>query len=75
MTYSMTCSCGDVMKVKAGTRTEAVDNMKALTNEATVYEHMAQKHIGDAVPTIEQVHSIIEQSLKASAGNSQNKPR
>ncbi len=67
MTYSMTCSCGDIMTVKGGTRAEAVRNMKALMNEATLYEHMAQKHISDAVPTIEQVHTVIEQSLKASA--------
>ncbi len=38
--------------------------MKSLLNETKVYEHMAQKHIGDAVPTIEQVHAIIDQNLK-----------
>jgi hypothetical protein len=53
------------MTVKAGSRDKAVRNMKSLLNEITMYEHMAQKHIGDAVPTIEQVHSVIEQNLKA----------
>ncbi len=67
MTYSMTCSCGDRMTIKAGTREKAVRNMKALLNEAAVYEHMAQKHMRDSVPTIEQVHAIIEQNLKESA--------
>ncbi len=67
MTYSMTCSCGDIMTIKAGTRKKAVRNMKALLNEAAVYEHMAQKHMRDAVPTIEQVHAIIQQNLKESA--------
>jgi hypothetical protein len=69
VTYSMTCSCGDVMTVKGGTREKAVKNMKAFLNEATVYEHMAQKHIGDAVPTIRQVHAAIEQDLKQTAQN------
>ncbi len=64
MTFSVTCSCGETMTVKAGSREKAVRNMKSLFNEAKVYEHMAQKHIGDAVPTIEQVHSVIEQNLK-----------
>ncbi len=54
MTFSMTCSCGYVMTVKGGTREKAIRNMKSLLNETKVYEHMAQKHIGDAVPTTEQ---------------------
>jgi hypothetical protein len=53
------------MTVRAGSREKAVRNMKSLLNETRVYEHMAQKHIGDAVPAIEQVHSVIEQDLKA----------
>ncbi len=65
MTFSMTCSCGDTMTVKAVSREKAVRNMKSLLNETKVYEHMAQKHIGDAVPAIEQVHAIIEQNIKA----------
>ncbi len=64
MTFSVTCSCGETMTVKAGSREKTVRNMKSLFNETKVYEHMAQKHIGDAVPTIEQVHSVIEQNLK-----------
>jgi len=66
MTYSLTCSCGDILFVKGQTREDAVKHMKTLMSAATVYEHMAQKHIGDAVPTIEQVHQVIEQNLKAS---------
>ncbi len=64
MTFSMTCSCGETMTVKARSREKAVRNMKSLLNEDKVYEHMAQRHIGDAVPTIEQVHAIIDQNLK-----------
>ena len=65
MTYSMTCSCGDVLTVKGRTRAKAVRHMKALLSEPKLYEHLAQKHIGDSVPTIQQVHAIIEESLKA----------
>ncbi len=64
MTFSMTCSCGDKMTVRAGSREKAVRNMKSLLNETRMYEHLAQKHIGDSVPTIEQVHASIEQNLK-----------
>jgi len=70
VTYSMTCSCGDVMTVRGGTREKAIKNMKAIMNEVTVYEHMAQKHIRDAVPTIQQVHTAIEQNLKQTARKS-----
>ena len=64
MTYSMMCSCGDEITARGRTREKAIKKMKTLLNEAAVYEHMAQKHIGDAVPTIESVHEIIEQNLK-----------
>jgi len=66
MTYSMMCSCGDKITARARTRESAIKKMKTLLNGARVYEHMAQKHIGDAVPTIEHVHEVIEQNLKNS---------
>jgi predicted RNase H-like HicB family nuclease len=66
MTYSMTCSCGDVMSVQGGTREEAVKNLKAMMNEKTVAEHM-KKHPGEEVPSVEQVYAMIEQDLKAAA--------
>jgi hypothetical protein len=67
MKYSLTCSCGDVMTVKGRTRAKAVRSMQAVMNESTLYEHMSQKHIGESVPSIQQVHAIIEQSLKTAA--------
>jgi hypothetical protein len=67
MIYGVTCSCGDVMKVKAGNREEAVRNMKALMNEERVYEHMAQKHLRDRVPSMQHIHAVIEQNLKSIA--------
>jgi hypothetical protein len=67
MKYIMTCSCGDVMKVEAGTRVEAVKNLKAMMNEKSVAEHMKQKHPGEQIPAIQQVHAMIEQDLKTAA--------
>jgi len=67
MTYSMTCSCGDVMTVQANTRDEAVKKLKSLMNEEAVTEHMARKHAGEKVPTLGQVQTMIEQGLKAAA--------
>ena len=46
MTYSMTCSCGEVMTVQGNTRDEAVKNLKSLMNEESVTEHMGRKHTG-----------------------------
>ncbi len=67
MTYTMTCSCGDVMSARGSTRAEAVSNMKKVMNEKAVAAHMAQKHPGEKVPTLEQVNAMIEQGLKAAA--------
>jgi predicted RNase H-like HicB family nuclease len=67
MTYSITCSCGDVMKIQGNTREEAVRNLKVLMNEEAVTEHMMRKHPGEKLPTVLQVHAMIEQGLKASA--------
>jgi acid phosphatase class B len=67
MTYSMTCSCGDVMTIQGNTREEAVKNLKSLMDEKAVNAHMAQKHPGEKAPTVKQVHTMIEQGLKAAA--------
>ena len=67
MTYTMSCSCGDVMSVQGGTREEAVKNLKAAMTEKSVAEHMKQKHPGEAVPSVEQVYAMIDQGLKAAA--------
>jgi len=64
MTFVMRCSCGEEMTAKGRTREKAVMKLKTLLSEEAVYEHMAQKHIGETVPTIEGVHAAIEQNLK-----------
>lgn len=61
--YSMTCSCGDVMTVEAGSREEAVGKMKGMMNEAAVAAHMAEKHPGEPAMLVDQVHAMIEQHL------------
>lgn len=64
MTFSMTCTCGDVMTVEAETRDEAVGKMKEMMNESAVAAHMAEKHPGDPVPPVAEVHQMIERDLK-----------
>jgi hypothetical protein len=63
----MACSCGDVMRVEAASRADAVSKMKALMTEGTMSAHMSQKHPGEEVPTLAQMHLMIEQGLKAAA--------
>lgn len=67
MTYTMSCSCGDVVTVEGTTREEAVKNLKKKMTEQAVAEHMKQKHPGEKVPTCEQIRSMIESDLKTAA--------
>lgn len=62
--FSMTCTCGDVMNVEASTRTAAVNKLKKIMNEGAVKQHMADKHPGQAVPAVAQVHADIAQQVK-----------
>ena len=59
--YSMTCSCGDVMKVDASSREEAVGKLQGMMTEGAIKNHMIEKHPGDAIPTVEQIHGQISQ--------------
>ena len=61
----MTCSCGDVMSVEAGSQEEAVGKMKGMMNEAAVAAHMTEKHPGEPEMSVAQVHATIEQNLVA----------
>ncbi len=62
--YSMTCSCGDTMAVSAATREEAVGKLKGLMTTSAVAQHMTQKHPGQPVPPVSQVHATIEQTVR-----------
>lgn len=64
MKYSFTCSCGDVIPVDAATRQEAIEKAKGMMNEKAVSKHMAEKHKGEPVPSMEQVEMMISQSIQ-----------
>jgi len=62
--FSMTCSCGDVMSFKANTVNEAQDQAKQMMNAQAIADHFAQKHAGQPVPPIDQVHMMIDKEMK-----------
>ena len=63
--FSMTCSCGDVMKVSAESREDAVMQLKTMMNGEMIAKHMAEKHPGEAVPSMADMHMMIEQNTQA----------
>ena len=60
----MTCSCGDVMTTTAASRDEAVKKIQGKMDEPTINAHMSQRHQGEPVPSVEQIHMMIAQGLK-----------
>jgi len=64
-TYQMTCACGDAMKVDSPTREQAVSQLKTMMNESAVQAHFKEKHPGQPVIPVSQVHAIIEKTLVA----------
>ena len=62
--YSMTCSCGDVVSVDAGSQEEAVSKMKEMWTTEMIAQHFAEKHPGQEVITKEQCDAMIDQELK-----------
>ena len=65
-TYSMTCSCGDVMTVDAENRDQAVSDLKAKMTADEIAKHMAAKHPDQPVPPVDMIHASIEKDLKPS---------
>ena len=61
----MTCSCGDTMNVESATRAEAVSKLQAMMNESTIAAHFNEKHPGEPVIPVEQIHAAIEATLIA----------
>lgn len=57
----MTCTCGEVVSAEAATREEAVEQIKGIMNQEAVDKHMAEKHTGQAVPSLSEVHQMIAQ--------------
>ncbi len=52
MKFKMTCTCGDVIEVEAASQEEAVEKCKAMTTEASLSSHFAQKHPGQTPPAL-----------------------
>lgn len=64
-TFQMACSRGDVMKVDAENRDEAVTKMKSMMDESAIKAHMAEKHPGDPVMSVADCHAMIEKDMAA----------
>lgn len=62
MDFSMTCACGDDMKVSAASRDEAVAQLKGMMTEDAIKQHMEEKHLGEAVSSVADVHAMIGQN-------------
>ena len=52
------------MKIESSTRDEAVSQLKAMMNESAVATHMKEKHPGEPMMNVSQVHAVIEKTLK-----------
>ena len=65
-TYGMTCSCGQVMSVDAGSRDAAVGMLQGGMTQPALDAHMKQFHkVDEPVPTLEQAHAMISQLVAA----------
>ena len=64
MTYQLTCDCGEVVKVEAPSRQEAIKKIKGIMNADAVKQHMKTKHPGQPMVTVEQAHANIDKNLK-----------
>ena len=65
-TYSMTCSCGEVMSADANSRDEAVKTLQGYMNADSIAAHMKDHHKADEpIPSVEQVHGMIAQLTTA----------
>ncbi len=55
------------MTVDAANREEAVAKFKAMMTEEMTAKHMAEKHAGQPVPPLAQIHAMIEEKVQAVA--------
>lgn len=51
------------MKVESATREQATTKLKAMMNESAVVAHMKEKHPGEPMIPVSQVHTMIDQNL------------
>lgn len=61
----MTCTCGHKMDVEANSLDEAKEKMKAMMTQEAADGHWAEFHKNDTnpMPTLEQIHAGIDQTL------------
>ena len=62
-TYQMTCSCGDTMNIEGATREEAVLKLQTMMSVSAIAAHLKEKHPGEPLIPLEQVHAMIEKNL------------
>ncbi len=62
--YSMTCPCGDVMKVQGNNRNDAVGQLKAMMTADAIAGHMAEKHPGQPVMSVAECHGMIQRDVQ-----------
>ena len=60
-TFQMTCSCGHEIKVQAADRDDAVRRIQATMGKDAIAAHIKERHPGEPMPTVEQVHAVIAQ--------------
>ncbi len=61
-TYVMTCSCSDQLRIDADSREEAVGKLRNMMDEYTIETHFMEKHPGEPIPTVHEMHQMIEQN-------------
>ena len=52
------------MSAEAENREEAVSKIKATMTQEAVPSHMAEKHLGEPVSTLEEVHAMVEKTTE-----------
>ena len=53
------------MSCEAENRDAAVSKMKGIMVAEAIAAHMAEKHAGDPVPAVSEVHAMIDQGMQA----------
>ncbi len=63
--FSMTCTCGHVISVDASDKQDAAKQMKTMMTADAIAAHFKDKHPGQAVLPVPQVHALIDRSVHA----------
>jgi hypothetical protein len=62
--FSMTCTCGHVISVDAASRQDAAQMIKNIMTADAVAAHMKEKHPGQPLIPVSQVHAMIDQNVQ-----------